>query len=220
MAWLMRLVGYVRVSLESEDPGNQRFAIIEYCAKNGHQLIDVYEDIGISGATKPLDRPGFSKAIEALRSGMADGLIVAALDRIARSLVEFFVVYKMFSENNWALISVREDWLNNLDPKIKPLIASVLSWAAEMEREFIRERTREALARLKAEGKRIGRPPKWTPEVRRRLIDLVRRGISLRDACRLVGIGYTTAVRHLSHDPEYLEAIKQARLLRLMEGRH
>ena len=154
----MRLVGYVRVSLEEESPENQRFSIIEYCARNVHQLVDVYEDIGISGASKPLDRPGFSKAIEALRSGMADGLIVAALDRIARSLVEFFEVYRLFTESNWVLISVREDWLNNLDPKIKPLIASILSWAAEMEREFIRERTREALARLKAQEKRIDRP--------------------------------------------------------------
>ena len=74
------------------------------------------------------------------------------------------------------------------------------------------------VARLKAQGKRVGRPPKWILEVRRRLIDLVRRGISLKDACQLVGIGYTTAVRHLSHDPEYLEAIKQARVLGLRKA--
>ena len=208
----MRLVGYVRVSLEEENPENQKYSILEYCARQGHQLVDIFEDIGVSGATRPLERPGFSKAIEALKSGQADGLIVAALDRVARSLMEFFEVYKMFNENNWVLISVREEWLNNLDPKIRPLVVSVLSWAAEMEREFIRERTREALARLKAQGKHIGRKPKWTPEIRARLIDLVRRGISLKDACKLVGIGYTTAVRHLARDPEYLDALKEARL--------
>ena len=208
----MRLVGYVRVSLEEENPENQKYRIVEYCARNGHQLVGVFEDIGVSGVTSPLERPGFSKAIEALKNGQADGLIVAALDRIARSLMEFFEVYKLFIDNNWALVSVREDWLNNLDPKVKPIIVTVLSWAAEMEREFIRERTKEALARLKAQGKHIGRKPKWTPEIRARLIDLVRRGLTLKDACKLVGIGYSTAVRRLSHDPEYLEAIKEARL--------
>ncbi len=83
-----------------------------------------------------------------------------------------------------------------------------------MEREFIRERTREALARLKAEGKRLGRPPKWSNEVRARIIDLVRRGLTLKEACKLVGVGYSTALHRLSRDPEYLNAVAQARLLR------
>ena len=81
----------------------RRYEVIDSSQNNSHgqkcQLVDVYEDVSISGATKSLDRPGFQKAIEALRNGKADGLIVAALDRIARSLMEFFEVYKMFSEN-------------------------------------------------------------------------------------------------------------------------
>jgi len=88
----------------------------------------------------------------------------------------------------------------------------VLGWAAEMEREFIRERTRETLARLKAQGKHIGRPPKWSETTRRRIIDLVKRGLTLKEACQLVGVGYRTAFRYLSRDPEYLEARVEARL--------
>mgnify|MGYP001772717173 FL=1 len=63
------------------------------------RLVDVYEDVGVSGATKPLDRPGFQKIVETLKSGKADGLIVAALDRIARSLMKFSETYRLFSEN-------------------------------------------------------------------------------------------------------------------------
>jgi DNA invertase Pin-like site-specific DNA recombinase len=81
-----------------------------------------------------------------------------------------------------------------------------------MEREFIRERTREALARLKAQGRPVGRPPKWSEATRRRVIDLVRRGITLKEACKLVGVGYRTALKHLSKDPEYLKARVEARL--------
>jgi DNA invertase Pin-like site-specific DNA recombinase len=67
-----------------------------------------------------------------------------------------------------------------VDPRVRQLMISVPGWAAEMEREFIRERTREAIARLKAQGKAVGRPPKWSEATRRRIIDLVRRGITLR----------------------------------------
>jgi DNA invertase Pin-like site-specific DNA recombinase len=81
-----------------------------------------------------------------------------------------------------------------------------------MEREFIRERTREATARLKAQGKAVGRSPKWSEATRRRIIDLVRRGLKLREACQLVGVGYRTAQRYLSKDPEYLKARMEARL--------
>ena len=208
----MRLVGYVRVSLGEEDPSNQRYQLTEYCARQGIQLVDVVEDVGVGGDSPPLERPGFSKAVRLLEGGAAEGVIVVALDRVARSLVEFFNVYKTFSERGWQLLSVREEWLANLDPKIKPLILALLSWAAEMERDFIRERTRAALARARAEGRRLGRRPKWSEEMRTRIIDLVGRGLTLREACKLAGIGYTTASRRLSRDPAYLDAVKQARL--------
>jgi putative DNA-invertase from lambdoid prophage Rac len=89
---------------------------------------------------------------------------------------------------------------------------AVYKWAAEMEREFIRERTREAIARLKAQGKHVGRSPKWSEQTCRRIIDLVRRGLTLKEACQLAGIGYRTAQRYLSEDPEYLKARMEARL--------
>ena len=95
---------------------------------------------------------------------------------------------------------------------MRRLIISVLGWAAEMEREFIRERTREAIARLKAQDKHVGRSPKWSEQTRRRIIDLVRRGLTLKEACQLVGIGYRTAQRCLSKDPECLKARVEARL--------
>ena len=75
---------------------------------------------------------------------------------------------------------------------------SVPGWAAGMEREFLRERTRVAIAKPKAQGKHVGRPLKWSEATRRRIIDLVRRGITLREACKLVGVGYWSALKYLS----------------------
>ena len=141
----MRLIGYVRVSEETENPENQRYSIYEWAAKHGYQLVSVFEDIGVSGALPPRERPGFRRALDAL--GGADGLVVYALDRVARSLVELVEVVRELEAKGKVVISVRESWLQQLDPKIRSLVVAVLGWAAEMEREFIRERTREALSR-------------------------------------------------------------------------
>ena len=211
----MRLVAYVRVSQEDERPENQEFAVSKWAAERGHVIAAVERDVGVSGSVPPSERPGWQAVVKRLEAGEAQGVVVYALDRIARSLWELASVYKQFAERGWALLSVREEWLGTVDEKIKPLIIAILGWAGEMEREFIRMRTKEALARLRAEGKRIGRPPTWTEEKRRRVIDLVARGLTLKEACQLAGVSYNTARKRLSRDPEYLEAVKKARLLGL-----
>ena len=206
----MRLVAYIRVSRDDEQPENQEFAIFKWAAERGHQVVEAVRDVGVSGALPPSQRPGWQKVVQLLES--ADGVVVYALDRVARSLWDLATVVRELETKGKLLLSVREEWLQNVDPKVRQLIISVLGWAAEMEREFIRERTREALARLKAQGKYVGRPPKWSEQIRRRIIDLVRRGLTLKEACQLVGVGYTTALKHLSKDPEYLKARMEARM--------
>jgi DNA invertase Pin-like site-specific DNA recombinase len=206
----MKLVAYIRVSREDEQPENQEFAVYRWAAERGHQVVETVRDVGVSGALPPAQRPGWQKAMQLLES--ADGVVVYALDRVARSLWDLAAVVKELEGRGKILLSVREEWLQNVDPKVRQLIISVLGWAAEMEREFIRERTREAIARLKAQGKAVGRPPKWSEATRRRIIDLVKRGLTLKEACQLVGIGYRTAQRYLSKDQEYLKARMEARL--------
>lgn len=216
----MRLIAYVRISQEDEKPENQEYAVFKWAAERGFAIAAVERDVGISGAVPPGERPGWQAVLKRLEAGEAQGVVVYALDRIARSLVELAAVYKQFTERGWALYSVREPWLNDLDPKIRPLIVAILGWAGEMEREFIRMWTKEALARLRAMEKHVGRPPKWSESVRRRLIDLVSRDLTLKEACKLVGVSYNTAVHKLSRDPEYLEAVKKAKTLGLGKRAH
>lgn len=210
-----KFVAYVRVSQDDERPENQEFAIYKWAAERGATVVATERDVGISGAVPPGERPGWQAVVRRLETREAEGVVVYALDRIARSLWELAAVYRQFAERGWALYSVREEWLSSVDERVRPLIVAVLGWAGEMEREFIRARTKEALARLKAQGKRLGRPPVWTEEKRRRIIDLVARGLTLKEACQLVGVSYNTARKKLGRDPEYLEAVKRARLLGL-----
>ncbi|MFZ8810757.1 MAG: recombinase family protein [Pyrobaculum sp.] len=206
----MRLVAYIRVSRDDEQPENQEYAVYKWAAERGHQVAEVVRDVGVSGALPPAQRPGWQKVVQLLES--ADGVVVYALDRAARSLWDLASVVRELETQGKILMSVREEWLQNVDPRVRQLIISVLGWAAEMEREFIKERTREALARLKAQGKYVGRPPKWSEQTRRRIIDLVKRGITLKEACQLAGVSYTTALKRLSKDPEYLKARMEAKL--------
>lgn len=200
----MKLVAYVRVSEKSENPENQKLAIFEWTSRNGHQVVEVCEDIGVSGALPPKDRPGFQRALKALER--ADGLIVYALDRIARSLTELVEVVREMEGRGKLVISVRESWLQNLDPKMRSLVIAILGWAGEMEREFIRERTRLALMRLKAQGKRIGRPPKMSEEKAVAAIRLVGEGYTLKEAARVIGVGYTTLAKFIM-ERDHLRAL-------------
>ena len=206
----MKLLAYVRVSREDEKIENQEYAILKYVATKGYQVVGTIRDVGVSGAIPPMERPGFKELLSRLEE--VDGIVVYALDRIARSLFELYQVIKTIEERGKVVISVREEWLNTLDERIRDLIIAILGWAGEMEREFVRERTREALARLKARGVRLGRPPKWNESVRKKLINLVGKGLTLKESCQLVRIGYSTAKRYLSRDPEYLKVRMKVRL--------
>jgi DNA invertase Pin-like site-specific DNA recombinase len=205
----VRLVGYVRVSEESENPENQRYAIYEWASKRGYQVLEVYEDIGVSGALPPKERPGFRKVLEAL--GGADGVVVYALDRVARSLEELYATIREIESMGKVVVSVREEWLQSIDPRVRSLILMILGWAAEIEREFIRERTRLALQRLKAQGKRLGRPRKVTDAICLEAIKYVGKGYTLKDAAKLLGVGYSTLARAILTNPVLREQYYSAR---------
>ncbi|MFP3238545.1 MAG: recombinase family protein [Caldivirga sp.] len=213
----MRLVGYVRTSSGERDGGGQEFAIYKWAGERGHQVLEVFRDIGISGVT-PLDaRPGWVRLMERLSE--VDGIIVESLDRISRDPGQLRNVIDEFRGMGKVIMSVREDWVTLLfrdnDP-VSQLLLNVVSWLVEQERKAASERTREKLAKLRAEGKRLGRPPKWNNGIKQQLIQLIERGLTLKDACARVGVNYGTALRYLSNDPEYLKARYKARLGRLI----
>jgi DNA invertase Pin-like site-specific DNA recombinase len=205
----MKLLAYVRVSKEEENPENQRYAIYEWAARNGHTIAAIHEDIDISGALPPRERPGFQKVLKELAN--ADGLVVYALDRLARSMIELVDVVKELEEKGKVVLSVRETWLQNLDPKIRSLILAILGWTAEMERELIRARTKEALARVKAQGKRLGRPAKVTMEIANQALKFIEKGYTLKDTAKLLGVGYTTLAGFITSNPQLRKQYYEAR---------
>jgi len=214
----MRLVGYVRTSSNERDGGGQEFAIYKWANERGHQVLEVFRDIGVSGVT-PLDaRPGWGALMSRLSE--VDGVIVESLDRISRDPGQLLDVLRRLEAMGKVIISVSDNGVNQLlkitDPDLRRVIIDVASILIKQERLAASERTREKLAKLKAEGKRLGRPPKWNNGIKQQLIQLVERGLTLKEACRIIGVNYGTALRYLSNDPDYLKAKYTARLGRLM----
>lgn len=156
----MRLVGYVRVSTAEQATGGQsltaqRERLAAYAALYGHTLEVVLEDPGASG--KSLEgRPGLAEALRLLAAGEADGLLVAKLDRLTRSVRDLGELLEG-TFHRAALVSVAEQ-IDTTSPGGR-LVLHVLGSVAQWERETIASRTREVLGSMKARGLRTGSVP-------------------------------------------------------------
>ena len=105
-----RLIGYTRVSSEEQvregvSLSAQRERIESYVRLYGGELIDVVVDAGVSAKT--LRRPGLERVLQQLDEGDADGVVVAKLDRLTRSVRDLGdLVEKYFAEGRFVLLSV------------------------------------------------------------------------------------------------------------------
>lgn len=138
-------VGYCRVSTEGQ-LGDDKFGldyqeelIRDFAAKNGYEIVNVFKDKGVSGASK--DRPELGKILEgAVTNPPIEYVIVAKADRIARDVELYYTFKGMMKERNLTLISVTEDWSNG-DKITGMIIENVFAMMAEIERANIKYRT-------------------------------------------------------------------------------
>lgn len=166
----MRVVGYARVSTSEQADSRlgleaQRTAILTECRRRGWDLVETIEDAGYSA--KDLRRPGIRAALEQLERGRADGLVVAKLDRLSRSMLDFTSIMAKAQKQGWALVAL--DCQIDTSTPAGEAMAHMLGTFAQFERRLIGQRTREALAQKKAQGLRLGRPRQLPDRVRRRI---------------------------------------------------
>lgn len=177
-----KVVGYVRVSTaEQGDSGlgleAQRSAIRAECDRRGWILVAVLEDAGASGKTLS-GRPALAAALEMVSSGEAAGIVVAKLDRLSRSLIDFAHLKDRARDENWNLVAL--DLGIDLSTINGRFMAGQMAVAAEWEREIISQRTKDALAVKRSQGVRLGRPPSTDAALERRVHRLRAKGHSLK----------------------------------------
>jgi DNA invertase Pin-like site-specific DNA recombinase len=155
----MRVIGYVRVSTDEQMSSGagleaQRQATVAECRRRGWQLVEVLEDAGYSA--KDMRRPGVQQALRVLNAGEASALVVAKLDRLSRSMLDFTALTANAQKQSWALVAL--DCAVDTSTPAGEAMANMLATFAQFERRLISQRTREALAVKKAAGVRLGRP--------------------------------------------------------------
>jgi DNA invertase Pin-like site-specific DNA recombinase len=149
----MVAIGYLRVSTDGQAESGagmaaQRATIVTECQHRGLPLLEMAEDAGLSAKT--LDRPALAGALARLEAGEAAVLVVAKLDRLARSVADFANLVRLAERQGWAVLAC--DLGVDMTTPTGGLLANVTASVAEWERKIIGTRTREALAARKAAG--------------------------------------------------------------------
>jgi DNA invertase Pin-like site-specific DNA recombinase len=162
-----RTYAYLRVSTEAQSLDSQKIGLVDYTRSHGLRIDEWIEETA-SGALDASKRDLGSKLLPKLKPG--DLLIVPELSRLGRSTADVLGTLKLLSERQ-VKVHVVKGALQLDDSINSKILATVLGLAAEIERELIRQRTREGQARAKASGKHIGRPRIERDEDRRSKLD-------------------------------------------------
>jgi DNA invertase Pin-like site-specific DNA recombinase len=168
------LVGYARVSTDDQDLTLQRTALKQAGCKR------IYEE-KVSGATR--DRPALTRMLDQLREG--DVVVVARLDRLARSTRDLLEIAEILKEGGTGLRSLGEPWADTTSPAGK-MVLTVFAGMAEFERALIHQRTSSGRVAARVRGVRFGRPPKLTPVQIALGCRLVDEGTSVRDVAKVI----------------------------------
>jgi DNA invertase Pin-like site-specific DNA recombinase len=154
-----RVIGYVRVSTAGQAESGlsieaQRSKIEAYCGLYDLELVEIIVDAGESA--KSLKRPGIDRLLSAVAAGSLDGVVVAKLDRLTRSMRDLHrLLEEVFSKVELHSVAEKVD----TSSAAGRLVLNVLMSVAEWEREAIGERTATALKAKKARGEKVGRAP-------------------------------------------------------------
>lgn len=163
----MTVIGYIRVSKDEQEISleAQRSAIEADALRRGWNP-EYLIDHGFTGGN--LKRPAITEALERLERGEAKTLIVAKLDRLSRSVADFAALMEKANQQGWSLIAL--DIGVDMTTPAGQLIANVMAAVAQWERTVISQRTKDALAALKAKGVRLGGPKLLAHDVRDRIV--------------------------------------------------
>lgn len=145
--------GYIRVSSDKQTVKNQRYEINKYCLANGLK-VDAWIEETISG-TKKWDKRKLGDLLYMVRQG--DIIICSELSRLGRSLYMIMDILSYCMELGVVVQTIKDNFRLGDDIQSK-VLAFAFGLSAEIERNLISQRTKEALQRKRAEGVKLGRP--------------------------------------------------------------
>jgi len=219
----LRAIGYTRVSTGQQVESGlgtdaQTAAIEAEAAHRGWVLLELATDAGITGASMRR-RPALRITLDRLDRGEADVLVVAKIDRLARSVVDFGGMLERARKRGWAVVAL--DLGVDTSTSTGELVANVMMSVAQWERRRIGERVGDTHQQRRARGLRAGEPPRLPDDVRRRIGSEAAEGRTLRaiaEALEADGIPplrgcrwHPSTVRHVARSIALDGALAEAR---------
>lgn len=190
----MKTYGYIRVSTKEQNEDRQLIAMREFDVPKENVIID-------KQSGKDFDRPGYKKLMRKLKTG--DTLVIKSIDRLGRNYDEILEQWRYITKEKQVAIVVLDMPL--LDTRqgrdltgvlIADIVLQLLSYVAQTEREFNRQRQAEGIAAAKARGVHFGPNFKDRGENYRTIKAAWERGeISGREAARQLGVAHGTFQR-------------------------
>lgn len=196
----MAVVAYLRVSTEKQFIENQKEEIVRFAEKNGLKINKWYMET-VSGKVSSKDRK-LAGLLDQMKLG--DCLIVTEISRLSRTLFEIMTILNSCIKRGVVLYSTKEGYVFQDDINSK-VLGFAFGLMAEIERNLISLRTKEALARRRTEGKHLGRKKGDMPktnilqEHKLQLMKDHERGKSCAELARQMGVSRTTMFRFLNH---------------------
>ena len=186
--------GYARVSTKEQNEQRQIVALEEF----GLDRKQIFTD---KQSGKDFERTNYRKLVRRLKDG--DTLVVKSIDRLGRNYEEILEQWRIITKDKGAAIVVLDmpllDTRRNRDltgTLIADIVLQLLSYVAQTEREFIRQRQAEGIAVAKAQGVRFGRPPLEKPEDFPAVQTAWQKNeISAREAARRLSVTHKTFLR-------------------------
>ena len=194
------IYGYIRVSSDKQTVENQRFEIKNFCNKNSI-LIDGWIEETISG-TQNYNKRALGLLLKRVKKD--DLIICAELSRLGRNLFMIMEILNICMTKECRVWTIKDNYRLGEDIQSK-VLAFAFGISAEIERNLISQRTKEALARKKAEGVVLGRPKgrlnapdKYKLSGKENLIrTLLSEGVSQRKIAKKCKVDRNTLIRYL-----------------------
>lgn len=193
------IYAYYRVSTDEQDYENQKSGVVRYCEYKGLEIDKEVIEEGVSGKIEYKKRK-LGRLIKELKSG--DLLIVSELSRLSRSMTDTFDMVKVLKDKGVNIYCVKENMEIN-DSALGLMIMSVFAFSAQIERERISQRTKEALAKKKADGVHLGRPYGSRNKISKIDKDdylvgaMVMQGVNFSEMARRIGVDRNTLRRYV-----------------------
>lgn len=158
----MKVVSYLRVSTEQQLDGFgldvQAETIQAWASRHGYELTQTFKDEGLSGTLDAQERPGLASALDAIKQGEADGIVVARLDRLARNLGVQEAVFALVWKHGGRVFSadIGEVLQDDPDDPMRTAMRQMVGVFAQLERGMISARLKAGRRMKASQGGYIG----------------------------------------------------------------